>query len=209
VKPESEWPATHVEMVPVDKLVPYARNARTHTPEQVDQIAASIVEFGWTMPVLIDPEGVLIAGHGRVMAAHKLGLARVPASVATTWTAAQIKAHRLTDNKLALNAGWNEELLAIELSELQGFDFNTALTGFSIGEVESIMGGTAPSLDELEQSAGEGAEDDLWPSVKLLVPPDVKQRFDELMKLTGAAEDWSKLDSILTAAEPALRERLS
>jgi hypothetical protein len=137
-------------MVPVEKLVPYARNARTHTPEQVDQIAASIVEFGWTMPVLVDPEGVLIAGHGRVMAAHKLGLAKVPASVATTWTAAQIKAHRLTDNKLALNAGWDGPLLKIELDELRGMNFDLALTGFSLDEIEAV------DLDQ-EPAAGDGS----------------------------------------------------
>jgi ParB-like chromosome segregation protein Spo0J len=154
MKPESEWPGTRVEMVPVEKLIPYARNARTHTPEQIDQIAASIVEFGWTMPVLVDPEGVLIAGHGRVMAAHKLGLARVPASVATAWTEAQIKAHRLTDNKLALNAGWDYGLLKIELEELSEMDFDLDLTGFGQLEVDTLLGDQLDGQDPAEAWQG-------------------------------------------------------
>jgi len=105
------WPADHVERRSLASLVPYARNARTHSPAQVDQIAASIREWGWTMPVLADEAGGLIAGHGRVLAAQKLGLADVPVMVARGWTEAQKRAYVLADNKLALNAGWNEAML--------------------------------------------------------------------------------------------------
>ena len=112
------WPADKVERWPLTKLIPYARNARTHSDEQVAQIAASIREFGFTIPVLVDEQGTLIAGHGRVLAAHQLGVTDVPTMVARGWTPAQIQAYRLADNKLALNAGWDPELLRLELGEL-------------------------------------------------------------------------------------------
>jgi DNA modification methylase len=115
-------------------LVPYARNARTHSAEQVAQIAASIREWGWTSPVLVDEMGGIIAGHGRVLAAQKLGLAEVPVMVATGWSEAQKRAYVIADNKLALNAGWDAELLPVELGELKGIGFDLSLTGF--GELE-------------------------------------------------------------------------
>ena len=102
------WPADKVERWAIDRLIPYARNARTHSDEQVAQIAASIREFGFTNPVLVDEEGTLIAGHGRVLGAHQLGITDVPTMVARGWTPAQIQAYRLADNKLALNAGWDQ-----------------------------------------------------------------------------------------------------
>ena len=126
------WPADQVERWPLTKLIPYARNARTHSDEQVAQIAASIREWGWTM--LVDEQGTLIAGHGRVLATQQLGITDVPTMVARGWTQAQIQAYRLTDNQLALNAGWDRELLGLELGELKLGGFNLALTGF--GELE-------------------------------------------------------------------------
>jgi ParB-like chromosome segregation protein Spo0J len=129
------WPADQVERWPLAALIPYARNARTHSDEQVAQIAASIREWGWTVPVLVDEQGTLIAGHGRVLAAQQLGLCHgVPTMVARGWTQAQIQAYRLTDNQLALNAGWDRELLGLELGELKLGGFDLALTGF--GELE-------------------------------------------------------------------------
>src|ERR1700731_400670 len=125
-----QWPADKVERRAVAALIPYARNARTHSPEQVDQIAAAIREWGWTVPVLIDDEGGIIAGHGRVLAAQKLGLVDVPVMVAAGWSEAQKRAYVLADNKLALNAGWDNDLLKIELSDLQAFDFDLGLFGF-------------------------------------------------------------------------------
>ena len=131
---EIEWPADQVERWPLTKLIPYARNARTHSDEQIKQIAASIREFGWTMPVLVNEQGTLIAGHGRVLAAPLLDITDVPTMVARGWTDAQIQAYRLADNQLALNAGWDRELLGLELGELQLGGFDLALTGF--GELE-------------------------------------------------------------------------
>ena len=111
--PSIKWPADKVERRSVDALVPYARNARTHSDEQVAQIAASIREWGWTTPILVDEDGGIIAGHGRVMAARKLSIDEVPVMVATGWTDAQRRAYVLADNQLALNAGWDTELLKV------------------------------------------------------------------------------------------------
>lgn len=125
-------------MVKVESLVPYARNARTHSDEQVAQLCASIKEWGWTVPILLDEEKSIIAGHGRVMAARKLGLEEVPAMTATGWTEAQRRAYVLADNKLALNAGWDDALLAEELRELDGLGFDLDLTGFDTAELDEI-----------------------------------------------------------------------
>jgi DNA modification methylase len=135
----AEWPADKVERRQVDSLIPYARNARTHSPEQICQIAASIREWGWTVPVLLDERGGIIAGHGRVLAAIKLGLREVPCMVAVGWSDAQRKAYVLADNKLALNAGWDEELLRTEIIELQQLAFDTELIGFNDIELARIL----------------------------------------------------------------------
>ena len=120
-------------------LVPYARNSRTHSDEQVAQIAGSIKEFGFTNPVLIDGEGGIIAGHGRVLAARKLSMESVPCIVLDYLTEAQKRAYVIADNKLALNAGWDDEMLALELGELEGMDFDLSLTGFDEDDLENLM----------------------------------------------------------------------
>lgn len=137
-KKELPWPADQVERRSVASLVPYARNARTHSEEQVKQIAASIKEWGWTTPVLIDEEGTIIAGHGRVMAAHRLKVPEVPVMVARGWSDAQKRAYALADNKLPLNAGWDNDLLKLELGELQALNFDLSLTGFSPSELPHL-----------------------------------------------------------------------
>ena len=119
-----------IEKVKTDVLIPYVRNARTHSDEQVAQICGSIKEFGFTNPVLIDSDKVIIAGHGRVMAAQRMGLSEVPCIKLDYLTEAQKKAYIIADNQLALNAGWNEELLALEIEELNDLDFNLDLLGF-------------------------------------------------------------------------------
>jgi DNA modification methylase len=124
---------------PLAELIPYARNARTHSDVQVAQIAASIREFGWTNPVLIDPEGGIIAGHGRVMAARKLALTTVPTITLPHLTEAQRRAYVLADNQLALNAGWDIDMLQIELSDLNEMNFDLSLTGFSVDEIDRLL----------------------------------------------------------------------
>jgi len=123
-----------IEQVKIDKLIPYARNSRTHSDAQVAQIAASIKEFGFTNPVLIDETGSIIAGHGRVMAARKLAIADVPSIRLTHLTEAQKKAYVIADNKLALNAGWDNEMLALELAEIGELGFDLELIGFDPSE---------------------------------------------------------------------------
>ena len=143
-----------IEMMSVADLVPYARNSRTHDDAQVAQIAASIREFGFTNPVLIDAQGGIIAGHGRVLAARKLKLDTVPCIMLDHLTETQRRAYIIADNKLALNGGWDDELLALELGELNAADFDMALIGFDAGELSAAMGldeeldGEAPKIDE-------------------------------------------------------------
>ena len=127
-----------IEYLPIGSLTPYARNARTHSDAQVAQIAASIAEFGWTNPVLIDEAGVIIAGHGRVMAAQQLGIDPVPCIRLAHLTDAQRRAYVLADNRLALNAGWDDELLAQELSALDAGGYDLGLTGFDIDELAKM-----------------------------------------------------------------------
>ena len=121
----------------VAELIPYANNSRTHSDEQVAQIAASIKEFGWTNPILITDNSI-IAGHGRLMAARKLGMSKVPCIEVKNLTPAQVKAYIIADNKLALNAGWDNELLNIEFQELEQLGFDLELTGFSLDEIDAL-----------------------------------------------------------------------
>ena len=124
-------------MAPVAGLIPYAANARTHSDAQVAQIAASIREWGWTTPILTDPEGGVIAGHGRLLAARQLGITEVPVMVAEGWTDAQRKAYVLADNQLALNAGWDAAVLSTELQGLSEVGFDLELLGF--GNLEELL----------------------------------------------------------------------
>ena len=130
-----------IKMVAVNSLVPYARNARTHSDAQVAQIAASIAEFGFTNPILTDGARGVIAGHGRLAAARKLALTDVPVIELSHLTAIQKKAYILADNRIAANAGWDEELLKLELVELDEADFNLELMGFDAEEIERLLYG--------------------------------------------------------------------
>ena len=133
----SKFPS--IKTVSVADLIPYARNSRTHSEEQVTQIAASIKEFGFLNPVIIDGEKGIIAGHGRVMAAKKLGMTELPAVEASHLTDAQRRAYIIADNKLALNAGWDEEMLRVEFAELTEAGFDLDLTGFSLDEIGALQ----------------------------------------------------------------------
>ena len=128
-----------VQLRPVATLLPYARNARTHSEAQVAQIAASIREFGWTNPILVDGRGNVIAGHGRLLAAKQLAMAEVPVIELAHLSEAQRRAYILADNQHALNAGWDEELLKLELHALSELQFDLALTGFGGQELSALM----------------------------------------------------------------------
>jgi ParB-like chromosome segregation protein Spo0J len=127
-------PADKVERWDITRLTPYARNSRTHSDEQIGQIAASIKEWGWTTPVLVDEDGSIIAGHGRTLAAQRLKMTEVPVMVAKGWSDAKKRAYVLADNKLALNAGWDNEMLALELAEIGELGFDLELIGFDPSE---------------------------------------------------------------------------
>jgi len=143
-------PTDPIQKMPVEALIPYARNSRTHSDEQVAQIAASIKEWGFTTPVLVDESGQIIAGHGRVMAARKLALSEVPVLIASGWTDAQKRAYVIADNKLALNAGWDQELLGLEIADLDQLGFDLGLTGFSDEEIKAFsFGDESVALDEM------------------------------------------------------------
>ena len=158
-KPKSPaWPADAVERRPVASLIPYARNARTHSDEQVAQIAASIREWGWTTPVLVDEQGGIIAGHGRVLAARKLGLADVPVMTARGWSEAQKRAYVLADNKLALNAGWDADLLKTELADLGELNFDLGLIGFSTDELAGLLADRTEGLTDPDDTPDVQAE---------------------------------------------------
>ena len=123
----------------IDRLRPYERNPRTHSPEQITKIAASLLEFGWTNPILVDGNAGIIAGHGRLLAARELGMAVVPVIELTHLSEAQRRAYVIADNRLALDAGWDEDLLAEELKALEGLDFNLELTGFDLDELHALL----------------------------------------------------------------------
>ena len=134
-----------IESLPIERLIPYARNSRTHSDAQIAQVAASIREFGFTNPVLIDAEDGIIAGHGRVLAARKLGLDKVPCIRLAHLTDTQKRAYIIADNKLALNSGWDEEMLALELAELREVDFDLDVVGFDGDAIERMLNPPEPA----------------------------------------------------------------
>jgi DNA modification methylase len=139
--------ARRIELWPVERLVPYAKNARTHSDEQIAQIAASIVEFGFNNPVLVDTDAGIIAGHGRLLAARKLGLEHVPVVVLDHLSETKKRAYILADNRISENAGWDEEVLAAELGQLQAADLPLDLLGFSEEELTRLLAETEPAAE--------------------------------------------------------------
>ena len=139
---------TQYYLADIKDLIPYARNARTHSDEQVAQIAASIKEFGFLSPIIISKDNTILCGHGRFYAAQKLGLEKVPCIKEEYLTETQKRAYILADNKLSLNAGWDNEMLAIELSELQNENFDLGLTGFDVSELEDLIGKDSSDVED-------------------------------------------------------------
>ena len=147
---------TEMQLVPLGKLVPYINNARTHSPEQLTKLRSSLREFGFINPVIIDRDYNIIAGHGRVLAAKEEGIMEVPCVFVDYLTEAQKKAYILADNRMALDAGWDEELLRIEIESLQGEDFDVSLTGFEeheLADLFAIEGDKAAKDDDFDLSA--------------------------------------------------------
>jgi ParB-like chromosome segregation protein Spo0J len=159
--------------VATEFLVPYARNSRTHSAQQVDKIAASIREFGFLNPIIVDGENGIIAGHGRVMAAQKLGLESLPVIEASHLTEAQRRAYVIADNRLALDAGWDNDMLKIELQDLDAEGFDLSLTGFELGELTSLF--NEPNFEPGTED-DQGKLDELAP--KMIQCPHCGQDFD-------------------------------
>ena len=153
-----------IKEVEVSALIPYAKNSRTHDDAQVAQIAASIKEFGWTNPILVDGTKGVIAGHGRLLAARKLGMAKVPTIELKDMTEAQKKAYVIADNKLALNAGWDTNFLSLELQELKDQDFDLTLLGFDDKELDALL---APEVTEGLTDEDSVPETPIEPKTKL------------------------------------------
>ncbi len=158
-----------VEHWPLDRLIPYVRNARTHPDEQIAQIAGSIAEFGFVNPVLVGADGVIIAGHGRVLAARRLGMAEVPVIVLVHLDETQRRALVIADNRIAENAGWDEALLSLELAALEAADFDLDVIGFDLEEIERLLQETEPeATNDSDDEIPEAPEDpitcpgDLW-----------------------------------------------
>lgn len=147
-----EWPADHVERRSLSELLPYARNAKKHSEAQVAQLAASLREWGWTIPLLVDEEGTIIAGHGRVLAAQRLEWTEAPVMVARGWTPAQVRAYRIADNRLAQNSAWDLDLLSAELDDLRDMAADMQLLGFEAAELNDLIGTpNVPPLDSLPE----------------------------------------------------------
>jgi DNA modification methylase len=184
-----------VQEVEIEKLIPYARNSRTHSDDQVAQIAASIKEFGWTNPILVDGEAGIIAGHGRLAAARKLGMTKIPVIELSHLSPTQKKALIIADNKLALNAGWDNEMLALEFEELEIEGFDLALTGFGEEERDALKPG---------QIADGLTDEDSVPDV----PVEPKTKLGDIYQLgnhrlmCGDSGDVNSIDLLLNNIVP-------
>lgn len=203
------WPASQVEVRDLAELTPYARNARTHTRAQVAKIAASIREWGWTVPVLIDEDNTIIAGHGHVLAAEVLEIERVPVMVARGWSEAQRRAYVIADNRLALDAGWDLETLGAELLELTALDFDLGLTGFEEKEIKRLTfddrkgdleAADAEDLPELEQVVI-SRPGDLWLLGEHRILCGDSTRHDDIARLM-ASDDPDDLAACIIADPP-------
>jgi len=182
--------------VPTASLIPYVRNARTHSPAQVDKIAASIREFGFLNPIITDGQNGIVAGHGRVMAAQKLGLDTLPTIDAAHLTEAQRRAYVLADNRMALDAGWDNDLLKIELQDLEAEGFDLSLTGFDLGEIAAL------TLDETEGLTDPDAVPDA-PAVPVTVLGDV-WLLGRHRLACGSSTDAHTVEAVLAGVKPHL-----
>ena len=185
-------PDLQIQRWPVDRLIPYARNPRTHTEEQVAQIAASIAEFGFVNPVLVGADRVIIAGHARVMAARKLEMGEVPVIVLDHLSEAQRRALVIADNRLAQNAGWDEEMLRVELEALREDDFHLDLLGFEDAEIEALL---AESDDAITGNTDDDAVPEA-PEAAVTIPGDVWLLGDHRL-LCGDATQIEAVERVL------------
>ena len=187
--------ARRIEFWPIDKLVPYARNARTHSAEQVAQIAASIVEFGFVNPILVDSKDGIIAGHGRLLAARKLGLLEVPVIVLDHLSETQRRAYVIADNKLAMNAGWDDALLAAELAALEADGFDLDLVGFSDEELEALL-----KDDEQQEDVVDVADEATEPPAQPVTQPGDVWLIGKHRLICGDCRDAGVVEKLMAGA---------
>lgn len=183
----SEWPAKNVSMQKTESLYPYDRNSRVHSERQIDQIVNSIREFGFTIPVLVDEKSMLIAGHGRVMAAQKMGLEEIPVMVATGWTDQQKRAYVIADNKLTENSTWDEELLKSEIKQLEFEEYNLDFLGFDVDELTNLfLDKEFGKTDALEEWTDMPEYEGLDPCYKkVVVNFDDEESFNKFFEVVG------------------------
>ncbi|WP_412506791.1 site-specific DNA-methyltransferase [Roseovarius sp. SYSU LYC5161] len=201
--PADRWPATKIEMWQIADLVPYAKNARTHPPEQIDQIAASMERFGFTIPMLVAEDGTIIAGHGRLMAAAQLGMAEVPVMVARGWSEEDRRLYTLADNRLAETSEWDPATLQIEVEELKGLgvEDDLSMIGFSEGDLKDILPAAL-----LEVTGGLTDPDDVPEADEdqpVAQPGDIWVLGDHRI-VCGSSTDASTVDELLASAKPHL-----
>ncbi|PIX02169.1 MAG: DNA modification methylase, partial [Hydrogenophilales bacterium CG_4_8_14_3_um_filter_62_83] len=195
----------NVEYRKVEALIPYARNPRTHTDEQVAKIAASIVEYGWTNPVLVDGDNGIIAGHGRLAAARKLGLSEVPVIELAHLSPTQKRAYVISDNRLALDAGWDDAMLALELAELSEAGYDLALTGFEDAEIEALLADDLGDGDQEQDADAPDAADDVpdTPAIPVSRPGDVWSLGQHRL-ICGDAAESSVIASLMLGEQAKL-----
>jgi hypothetical protein len=191
--------------VAVDKLIPYANNSRTHSEAQIAQIAASIKEFGFRNPILVDGTGV-IAGHGRLLAARKLNLKQVPTIDCSDLTEPQKKAYIIADNKLAMNAGWDSELLAAEMEELLKGNFNLELLGFTENELDELLD-TTPQEAELGLLPDEKLDNFLNGDTKILRLAYDEQEFEKVVNGLQTLQEKLKVEDFSTIVMALVLEK--
>ena len=195
-----------VEYRKIETLIPFARNPRTHSEAQIAKLASSIVEFGWTQPILVDGTNGIIAGHGRLVAARKLDLLEVPVIELSHLTPAQKRAYVIADNRLALDAGWDEELLSLELAELSESGYDLTMTGFSNEEIEELLVGAEQALQDEPQGESEDDAADAVPEVPsnpVSRPGDVWQIGAHRL-ICGDATDPTVIRTLMAGEQAAL-----
>jgi ParB-like chromosome segregation protein Spo0J len=181
------------QLTPVEALIPYAMNSRTHSPRQIDLLAGSIKEFGWTNPVLIDGERGIIAGHGRVMAAQKLGLKEVPTLELSHLTPGQARAYVIADNRLAeIGSGWDTDILAQELGSLNEDGFNLEAIGYDKAALDALLEGWTPDMDKIDKVEPDDAP--LNATIKVKCPQEIAEAVEEAIKEAVAAAGFTDVE---------------
>ena len=199
-------PTLQINYKSTENLIPYANNSRTHSEDQINQVASSIKEFGFTNPVLIDEQGGIIAGHGRVMAAKKLGLAEVPTIMLEGLTKAQVKAYVIADNQLALNSGWELDVLKLEVETLGEMDFDISLLGFDDSFSLDLLSG-AEDDGNLSLTPEEKLENYMNGDTKILRLAYTQEEIESVTAMLDEYLNETGLEDYSTAVFSMLRTR--